>query len=216
MPLSVLSALARLNVDPWKEAAELSELPTDAATQRLASLIARLPRGRWAQADSGAIADRLIELLPHRASSKVSLAEKAHGLREMTGSALAIMLICAALGVIVLIIAANREPSSRSHHARRAGLWHGVAAADPMTTTSIVLPRVWPAHSLRYAPTVKGSPGRHGRCRGSRVCLRQRCRRGRRQCRTSAAPRTRACHCLRPARPRRGRARNNRHGLNDA
>lgn len=27
MPLSVLSALARLNLDPWKEAAELSDLP---------------------------------------------------------------------------------------------------------------------------------------------------------------------------------------------
>jgi hypothetical protein len=26
-PLSVLSALARLNLDPWQEAAELSELP---------------------------------------------------------------------------------------------------------------------------------------------------------------------------------------------
>ena len=35
MPLSVLSALARLNLDPWKEAAELSELPSDCATQRL-------------------------------------------------------------------------------------------------------------------------------------------------------------------------------------
>ena len=33
MPLSVLSALARLDIDPWKEAAELSELPTDTATR---------------------------------------------------------------------------------------------------------------------------------------------------------------------------------------
>ena len=38
MALSVLSALARLNVDPWEEAAELSELPQHTATQRLASL----------------------------------------------------------------------------------------------------------------------------------------------------------------------------------
>ena len=51
MPLSVLSALARLNIHPWQEAADLSELPKDAATQRLASLIARLPTPRWTQAD---------------------------------------------------------------------------------------------------------------------------------------------------------------------
>jgi hypothetical protein len=117
MPLSVLSALARLDVDPWEEAAQLSELPKDTATQRLASLIARLPGGRWTQADSRAIADRLIKLLPRRSSSKVPLAENAHGLREMTGSAVAKMLICVALGVTALIIAVSREPSSRGDHA---------------------------------------------------------------------------------------------------
>src|SRR3979411_878626 len=83
MPLSVLSALARLNVDPWEEAAELSELSKDNATQRLASLIARLPAGRWAPADCRAIANRLIELLPYRSRSKVPLTEKVQGPREM-------------------------------------------------------------------------------------------------------------------------------------
>ena len=114
MSLSVLSALARLDIDPWEEAAELSELPKHAATQRLASLLARLPGGRWAQADSRAIADRLIELLPRRSSSKMPSAEKARGLREMTGSPVAIRLICAAFGAAALIIAASREPSPRS------------------------------------------------------------------------------------------------------
>ena len=89
MSLSVLSALARLGVDPWEEAAELSELPKDTATQRLASLIARLPGGRWTQADSRTIATRLIELLPRRFSSKVPLAEEGCGVRGMTGRAAA-------------------------------------------------------------------------------------------------------------------------------
>jgi len=112
MPLSVLSALARLDIDPWEEAAELSELPKDTATQRLASLIARLPGGRWTQADSRGIAHRLIELLPRRNSPKVPLTEKARGLRKMSGSPVAKMLFCAALGGIALIIAASCEPSS--------------------------------------------------------------------------------------------------------
>lgn len=34
IPLTVLSAFARLNLDPWAEAAKLSELPTSAATRR--------------------------------------------------------------------------------------------------------------------------------------------------------------------------------------
>jgi hypothetical protein len=110
MLLSVLSALSRLNVDPWEEAAELSKLPKDTATKRLASLIARLPGGRWTQADSRTIADRLIELLPTRGSSKV--VPSARGLGQM--SAATKILICAALGVAALIFAASREPSSRS------------------------------------------------------------------------------------------------------
>jgi hypothetical protein len=116
MPLSVLSALARLDVDPWAEAAELSELPKDTATNRLASLIARLPGGRWAQADSRAIAHRLIDLLPSRSSSKVRSPEKAHDLHEMTNSTVAKLLLCAALAVTALLIVASREPSSRGGH----------------------------------------------------------------------------------------------------
>ena len=42
MLLSVLSALARLDIDPWQEVAELAGLPGTTATQRLASLIAEL------------------------------------------------------------------------------------------------------------------------------------------------------------------------------
>lgn len=114
MPLSVLSALARLSIDPWVEAAELSELPKDTATQRLASLIAGLPGGRWAQADCAAIAHRLIELLPRRRSSNVPLAEEAHSHVGTTHSTAVKFLICAALAATALIIAANREPWSRS------------------------------------------------------------------------------------------------------
>jgi hypothetical protein len=116
MPLSVLSALARLDVDPWQEAAELSELPKGTATQRLASLIARLPGGRWTLADSRAIADRLIELLPRCGTAEVPMTETRHGLREMTGSTAARLLICAAFAVTVFFIAAMSERSSRSDH----------------------------------------------------------------------------------------------------
>jgi hypothetical protein len=111
MPLTVLSALSRLDVDPWKEAAELSELPKDTATQRLALLIARLPGGRWPLADARAIAVRLIELLPRRSSSRQSN-EKAHSFQQITSSP--IVLICATLGLAALIIAATIERSTRS------------------------------------------------------------------------------------------------------
>jgi hypothetical protein len=116
MPLSVLSALSRLDVDPWQEAAELADLPPDTATKRLASLLAHLPGGRWPQADLRTIADRLIELLPRPGSSKGTGTETARRLHAMTHSTLAKMLICAAIGAMAVFIAANRQPSSRTDH----------------------------------------------------------------------------------------------------
>ena len=69
MLLSVLSALARLDFDPWEEAAKLAQLPEETATRKLASLIAALPDGPAARPDPGMIAPRLIALLPRRAAS---------------------------------------------------------------------------------------------------------------------------------------------------
>jgi hypothetical protein len=78
MLLSVLSALARLDVDPWQEADDLARLPGETATQRLASLIAALPDG--AHLDPGAVATRLIALLPRRASSDIPSREMLFGI----------------------------------------------------------------------------------------------------------------------------------------
>jgi hypothetical protein len=67
MPLSVLSALARMNVDPWQEAAELAALPREAAIQRLTHLIAALPGGTSAHPGPATNVAGLIALLPQRA-----------------------------------------------------------------------------------------------------------------------------------------------------
>jgi hypothetical protein len=63
-PLSVLSALARLDVDPWQMAATLAQLPRAAAVQRLASLFAGLPDGLE---NRDAVAARLVAFLPNQA-----------------------------------------------------------------------------------------------------------------------------------------------------
>jgi len=64
MLLSVLSALARQNIDPWQEAAKLARLPIKIATCELALLIAALPSGASLCPEPTTTADRLIALLP--------------------------------------------------------------------------------------------------------------------------------------------------------
>jgi hypothetical protein len=66
MLLSVVSALARMDIDPWQEAANLAQLPGTTATRRLASLIAALPDRPSTQLDPGTNAARLIARLPRR------------------------------------------------------------------------------------------------------------------------------------------------------
>jgi hypothetical protein len=64
IPLSVLSALARLGVDPRDEAARLSRLTSKAAASQLARLFARLPDRPWTPTEIRRIAKRLVERLP--------------------------------------------------------------------------------------------------------------------------------------------------------
>jgi len=68
MPLSVLSALARSDLDPWREAAKLAGAPGNVATARLASLIMAVPGRSSTLPNPGAIAAGLVALLPRRAT----------------------------------------------------------------------------------------------------------------------------------------------------
>jgi hypothetical protein len=70
MLLSVLSALARLDVDPWDEASRLARLPRPAAVQFLTALIAALPHGSSARSDPEMHAERLTALLPQKVITK--------------------------------------------------------------------------------------------------------------------------------------------------
>ena len=62
--LTILSTLARLDQDPWAEAARWAKLPKAAGIDCLAQCISRMPLGRQALADAVATASRLILLLP--------------------------------------------------------------------------------------------------------------------------------------------------------
>lgn len=103
MLLSVLSALARLDVDPWEEAARLAELPGDTATRKLAALIAALPDGSSARPDPQAIAARLIMLLPRRVGSGFPPRLSLPGILALSKSPLITYLILSFLFVLVML-----------------------------------------------------------------------------------------------------------------
>jgi hypothetical protein len=76
MPLTLLSLLARLGIDPWEEAAELAHLSREPAMQRLASRLEAMPNGPASAADTVNIATRLIALLHRTPPRKAALPEQ--------------------------------------------------------------------------------------------------------------------------------------------
>ena len=64
VPLSVISALVRLGLDPWEEAGRLSSLNTREAAEQLARLIAELPGICRPLGEAREIADGLVGRLP--------------------------------------------------------------------------------------------------------------------------------------------------------
>ena len=65
-PLSVLSALARQDLDAWQEAARLAQLPKHTAVSSLAQTIQISDSKGLSTAEACAIANRLVGLLPAR------------------------------------------------------------------------------------------------------------------------------------------------------
>jgi hypothetical protein len=84
MALSVMSAFARRNVDPWQEAARLSQLPRDVATRELCSMIAEVSLGAPGRASPRAIAERLMAPLPRSHGSAASPRKTLFGRTALT------------------------------------------------------------------------------------------------------------------------------------
>ena len=98
--LSTISALARLDVDPWAEAISLAQMPRERATERLTSLIASVPNSVPFGRSPEEIAARLVELLPGAKATRIDLPQAMRAVGPTRRSRL-----LAALGVLFLLLA---------------------------------------------------------------------------------------------------------------
>jgi hypothetical protein len=74
MRLSVLSALARMNVDPWEEATRLAAMPKAIAEKTLLSIFDAVSGKSWKSPEAAAVAARLVRLLPQPGEAATSAA----------------------------------------------------------------------------------------------------------------------------------------------
>ena len=124
MLVSVLSGLARSDVDPWQEAAKLAQLPGDAATKELAALIGALPDRAVSYQDPRTIATRLVALLPRRFGSKGGLQQAPpHGAWAVMNSRpwwIYVVFMCFVLGSQFLI-ASHQLPAKSDNMEMKSG-----------------------------------------------------------------------------------------------
>ena len=135
MPLSVLSALARIGVDPWQEAARLTALSEANATQAMAALLAGRPDGVSGATSDGTTAARLIALLPRRADSnkparRGALRTEAAGASLIAGSVV-LVLILFALMLGMQAVTARHRPPARMPQARAPTSLTGLPGQQP-------------------------------------------------------------------------------------
>jgi hypothetical protein len=102
-PLSILSALARLGMDPWGEAARLAEMPRAAAVSALAAILARLPRSEPEVPDYSGISERLVQFLPQGGSRPSS---NTYGTDNGNGGTTAGSAIVSSQNIRLIVVAA--------------------------------------------------------------------------------------------------------------
>lgn len=112
LPLTVLTALSRLGIDPWQEAARLSDLPREAAARAFALTIAKLPEGDWKASDAEAIAARLVESLPLRSAPPIpsTAVARTRGGKEVENTRFPTWVGWSALFVAALLLTLYLQP----------------------------------------------------------------------------------------------------------
>lgn len=147
-PVTVLSALARLDVDPWEEAARLAQLSSEVATEVLAGWIAAaLPEGSAAHRDSRTIAARLVSLLPSRASRKIAPPRTPPGtpqviIRPRIITQAILCLIVLALPFAIQWVTTHRQATGRpSSSLMTAAKSVSTRKPKPVAPNSIVVPK---------------------------------------------------------------------------
>jgi hypothetical protein len=126
MLLSVLSALARLDLDPWREAASLSRLPAAAATERLFSLLSSLPSSQLTVPAPAAIT-RLVGLLPKTARDEAW----SPGMAVVAKSRMSWPMVVFFIAAFVLMCAAQFAERRESSAPAAGGASPAISAADP-------------------------------------------------------------------------------------
>jgi hypothetical protein len=131
--LTVLSALARQDIHPWREAATSAQMPRESATLRMSSLTVDLRERPPSRLDPEAVAARLVARLPLSvvaASARNKALPRARGV-NYSGLFIFLALAAVLLGARVVIAIRELPASVDSAHTSMSS-----ASSPPVSTPS--------------------------------------------------------------------------------
>jgi hypothetical protein len=108
MHLSVLSALARMNVDPWEEATRLAAMPNAIAERALVSILDLVSSRCWNPSEAKVIAARLVQLLPQRSAGATSASPQI-ALATLRGQRARYWLVWVGFAIAISILSPHRH-----------------------------------------------------------------------------------------------------------
>jgi len=139
LPLSVVSFLARMNLDPWQEAGTLADLPAEAAARRLACSLDTLTDPVLRRDITETLILRLLAQLPRRVTGAVKAPVAGVHVVAAQGPGTRIQTIIFIASTLVLIVGAQILAAHRS-----APMRPGLAPGPPVLTVPAQTP---PANS---------------------------------------------------------------------
>jgi hypothetical protein len=101
MRLSVLSALARMKLDPWEEASRLAAMPKAIAQRALVSILDSVPNRSCEPSEAWVIAARLVGLLPQRSDGPTTAVAEIAAVRAQRTSCWLVW-VCIAIAISIL------------------------------------------------------------------------------------------------------------------
>ena len=107
--LTVLSALAQANVDPWEEAVRLSAMSKVTAEKTLVSMFDRIPGRNWSPSEEATIAARLVKLLPPRSGGMESATMTIAGVSVQLSL---VWLVWVSLAIAMSLLSVPRHPAA--------------------------------------------------------------------------------------------------------
>lgn len=140
MPLTVLSALARMDVDPWEEAATLMQLPQSVAVQQLGGRLCALRHVSVTALDPARLAVPLVALLP-RPLGRMHPVRRAFAEAKPTKSPATVATLLSVLTYVIFMLFGNLLMGNL----QGARETHGQAAASAPTASNATAAPTAPA-----------------------------------------------------------------------